>query len=363
MTDDMHRHLTALGSSAVPDPDAAFADHLELQLRDMRAVDATQMPAPRRWPATVAAVAFSVAVVAFGISTIQPGIDSVRISSATGAQLHLPNGSVIEAKPGLEMPEGAWVEVGPSGSASIGELLLGPGQVAEVTPEGVVLAEIVDGDSVPITTPGPIEASRSSDASAPTTGSAEAVNSDPSSGTTVSSTDGAVSDSTSAEEVAPPDPPVTEEAVTTSDARGTTERPTTTIENRPGTTVNDDTTSRPTSSLPPEATTPSSAPSTTVDSSTTLPDENGSTTTAPDESTTTTSVDATIPDPSTTTTTETVEVPTVRLPPDLILGNIIGTLRSQLLPCVHTDVILTEFAEAVLAGLLMPEQARTVLDC
>jgi len=384
MTDDMHQHLTALGSSPVPAPDAGFADHLELQLRDMRAVGSTAGGSVRRWPATVAAVTFSVAVIAFGLSTIQPGVDTVRISSASGAQVHMPNGSVVEAEPGLAIPEGAWVEVGPSGSASIGELVLGPGQAAEVTPEGVVLAEIIDGDPVPVTSP---SSTGASDVAAPGSSNGEPVDS---SGAAVNTSepvgDTAVTDSTPpSEDTTPSEPPAAEETVDTTEPSTTTDAPATTVEDPTTTTdpatttsastttaVDRTTTTRPATSLPPESSTSSSAPSTTVGTSTTVPDENGSTTTSPDESTSTTTADTTTPDttiPGTTipdqstTTTEKPEGTTTTLPPDPIFGNIMGELRAQIAPCVYSEAVLIDLAYAVLAGLITPEEAQILLDC
>ena len=145
MTVDTHRQMTELGSTPVPDPDPVFATQLELKLRAARVgATAPEIVRPRRWPATIAALTFTVAVLVFGLATLRAGPSTFQISTASRTEVRLPNGEVIEATPGLDLPQGSRVEVGPQGSANIGgsadtgDVYLGPSEVAEITPEGVV---------------------------------------------------------------------------------------------------------------------------------------------------------------------------------------------------------------------------------
>lgn len=382
MTENMHRHLSELGSAPVPEPDAAFATHLELHLRATSAAASTRLVRPKRWPATVAALTFSLAVVAFGLATINPRQSSIRISAATGTAVHMPDGQVVVASPGLVIPEGSRVEVGPSGSARIGDVDVGPGQAADVTPEGIVLtfsgplttALVDDGEPNPATDRdpatdqnpdpnpvGPAGTTNTTRAKAqPATTAAVVVTAAPETSLTALG-DEPPAEVTAAPTVAPTNAPTTGEPASTEPA--TTRQPTseappssqpTTVP--PGSTTS--ATDATSTSGHPDATTTSGPTTTTSD--TTSP--TGATTTSSTTSATKTTITSTTqPVSSTTTAAGQISATSIVHPDEAAL--IEGRLRFVLKDCHYTRPVMIELTKAVIAGELTTEQAVAFLSC
>jgi hypothetical protein len=389
MTDDMHRKLSELGSSKTPEPDPAFVTGLELELRSMRASSRASGRVQRRWPATVAAVTFSFAVIAFGLATIDTAPASVRISAANGAVVYMPSGAIVPAEPGLELEAGAVVQVGPGGSASISggdqEIDLGPGDVAEVTAEGIVVPDEAVLDVIALTTvPSTAVRGASSAGVANTTAltTSESVpTAPPTTATSDTTSPNTVSSDTSEPaDAEPPDVTITEPGDNTTT---TTEMPSTTVAT---TTIMETPTTLPTTSTVTTATLGSSTttvgdisttttrygtePSTST-SSTTHPDDgtaSSSSTTTTSTSTTTepdpTSTTSTTLPPTTTTTTTLVSTTTTTVAqPDLLTGYIFGPQQAVSETCDYDADELLALTRAVSDGLLSLVEAIELLTC
>ncbi len=144
--DELQEALGALGSSDVPEPDPTFADALEERLRRTHGtghgVPVPSVPGPRR--ALVAVAAAVLLVVALGTALVQRSDGSTtRLTAATDTSVVLPDGSIIAAVDGAELPDGALVITGPEGSAVIDDVRI---------PENSQ-AIIRDGTAVAVSTP------------------------------------------------------------------------------------------------------------------------------------------------------------------------------------------------------------------
>ncbi len=159
MTDDVDHMLSSLGSSAVPAPDPAFADALEVTLRTAVVASTGSTLSVRRvgrWPTTVAAVAFAASIVAIGLVVWQDSpAQQIYVTGATNAEVVMPAGQTIPAVVGLVLPEGSQVVTGVDGWASFGNEELGPNTFAVVDSSGIdkdATLALGAGPSVAITT-------------------------------------------------------------------------------------------------------------------------------------------------------------------------------------------------------------------
>lgn len=146
---EMRDLLDAAGRREVPPPDAAFADALETRL----AAVAATLPATDALPARVtrrrrvglglgAALAATALVIALlpGLLPAQPQpAGRAQLGEPHNVAVTLPDGSVLEDPGGLLLPLGAVVDVGPGGSARIGDLELRAGDSAVVTEGGLTI--------------------------------------------------------------------------------------------------------------------------------------------------------------------------------------------------------------------------------
>jgi hypothetical protein len=144
MSDDTRRRLEAAGAREVPPPDAVFADELEARLRavaaSLPAEPAVAAPAgrPRRRPAMPVLtlgmlLAVAAVVVAVGIGSGRPPGDlTPELARPVNVVVALPDGTVLEDPDGMVLPEGAVITVGDQGSATIGDTVLLPGDIATV---------------------------------------------------------------------------------------------------------------------------------------------------------------------------------------------------------------------------------------
>lgn len=143
--DELHEALCALGSGGPPEPDATFADTLEERLRLLHGtVDGASAPSiPTRRRALWGVAAAVVIAVAFAATITQRVSEpTTRLTSAIDTSLVLPDGSIVAAVAGTELPEGALLITGPRGSAI----------VAGVSIPGNSQAIIRDGTAVPVST-------------------------------------------------------------------------------------------------------------------------------------------------------------------------------------------------------------------
>ena len=195
--DELRNRLRELGRLPVPDPSPGFADRLENHLRSLHqgrvhprggrsgspwsgagSHSPLRPPVPggatasesdsgrrrrprrRRWPTTLVAAAFSAAAVMIGVGSLRGSNPEVRVSAASETVVRMPGGAVVEARPGLVVPDGAVLEVGPSGSVRFGDMSLGPGQRAIVDGGGLRIGRtdggrmtaLLGGDGDPVMT-------------------------------------------------------------------------------------------------------------------------------------------------------------------------------------------------------------------
>ena len=110
-------------------PDALAAPSDERELRRARRARLVLVPAA----AAIAVVVVTGALVAsFDGSNEQSPTHRLELSAAKDTVVELPDGSEVRGEPGLRLPEGAVVKTGPNGSATFGNVDLGPGQIATV---------------------------------------------------------------------------------------------------------------------------------------------------------------------------------------------------------------------------------------
>lgn len=131
----MHDALTALGSSQVAPPDSAFAEALEQRLVAMHGALDLQASDPRdpeasalrrmatRSRAMAAIAAAAVVVAGFSYVALRPTTDTaLTLTAATDTSIVLPDGSIVDAEVGADLPDGTLVVTGPNGSARVGGL-------------------------------------------------------------------------------------------------------------------------------------------------------------------------------------------------------------------------------------------------
>ncbi|MGQ0830307.1 MAG: hypothetical protein ACT4OV_01380 [Microthrixaceae bacterium] len=138
--DELHEALTALGRGDVDPPAPAFADALEqrlvamhgaVDLRDHRASGSRPAAARSRAMAAVAAAAVLVAGVSY--LALRPSTDTqLTLTAAFDTSIVLPDGSIVDAVVGADLPDGALVVTGPRGSARVGSLTVPPNSQAIV---------------------------------------------------------------------------------------------------------------------------------------------------------------------------------------------------------------------------------------
>ncbi len=142
MTDETRDQLDDLGGTEVPPPDPVFAERLEERLRSGAAVSANPaVPPPRRgrWPGLILRPGVAVTAIAlvgiigavwFGRDDLTS--DVLALTAARESFVVLPDGTEIDAVPGLEVPDGAVIEVGSDGSVTIDGTQYDSGSVLEI---------------------------------------------------------------------------------------------------------------------------------------------------------------------------------------------------------------------------------------
>ncbi len=131
MTDELNDRLSEAGGAPAPAPRAEFAASLEDRLRAIHATGMTGPAAPTTpFPRTRLLVTITAAVVlviaAVSAAALRnDGHRQVQLTSATGALLVLPDGSVIPGVAGLRLPDGTVIRTGPEGRANVRGVELG----------------------------------------------------------------------------------------------------------------------------------------------------------------------------------------------------------------------------------------------
>jgi hypothetical protein len=167
---DVQTLLEAAGSRPVPEPSPEFITGLEARLlADARPAARATVVTPLRTrsigrlrPALVAAAAAAAAVVLVGSLAGWFGRDEAQrqhaLASSVDTTVVLPNGDEVQGRDGLDLPDGTIVRTGPDGHAAVGNVDLGPSQVAvvddgriEISIPEVTLPEVT---LPPVTLPG-----------------------------------------------------------------------------------------------------------------------------------------------------------------------------------------------------------------
>ena len=140
--DELINELESLGRTEVPDVDDRFADALESRLRIQGAQQLGATPTTRPiWQPLAGVLTAAVLVIAgfVAVDRLARGDDTeiLVLAVSQDATVILPGGEVVADRAGLELPDGTRIEVGPTGSATVGDVVLEGGAVAEIV-DGVV---------------------------------------------------------------------------------------------------------------------------------------------------------------------------------------------------------------------------------
>ena len=140
---ELRRELRAAGERLAPGPDAGFVTGLAVRLAAEAAVrHRVSLVAPSRrrrlrpLPVLTGAAAVVAGVVLVGALDGWFGRAdeevALALAGAVDTTVVMPDGSSIEGRTGLTLPDGSVVRTGPNGHAAAGTVELGPGLEAEV---------------------------------------------------------------------------------------------------------------------------------------------------------------------------------------------------------------------------------------
>lgn len=167
MNDDLRRALEEAGRRAVPAPRPGFTRELEDRLlaiagsaRDLGSAPDPAPAAHRPRPALgfgaglaglAAVLAIVVVMSGFGLrSTL-----ALELTDTTHVEVALADGTTLVDPEGLLLPDGAVVRIGAGGSARIGDVMLGAGDVARVTDRRLDIDRRDDSTTTVVATPTP----------------------------------------------------------------------------------------------------------------------------------------------------------------------------------------------------------------
>lgn len=128
---DVTGRLEALGSAAVPPPSDELMARFDGRRLSSRAPEARRH---FRFPVLLPAAAVAALLVGFVLISVHRDggtAPSVVLENAVDASVST-NGAATPARPGSTIPDGAEINVGPSGSVTVGGVTLGPGERAVV---------------------------------------------------------------------------------------------------------------------------------------------------------------------------------------------------------------------------------------
>lgn len=143
--EELRDQLDSWGNSSSPPVDNVFADNLETSLR-VAAADRNGHRTRPIWQPLAGIVTVAVIVLAgfIALDGARNGDGHVILLSASQDSLvMLPDGTRLDSPSALDLPDGTRIEVGPDGSASVGDVVL----------EGGSVAEIIDGQVEVLTNP------------------------------------------------------------------------------------------------------------------------------------------------------------------------------------------------------------------
>ena len=170
-SDDHVTRLEALANREQPGPDAAFANRLESDLREL--MHERSAPTPRPWWQPAMALASVAMIVLVGLFILRSTeSEFVVVDAATDTQFFSSGGETIAGSAGTELLDGTRIVVGPDGSAVIGGVVLDAGVEAQVVDGRVVVVEPLtppDSPSSPTTSAGGDDRSSTTDSRPPST--------------------------------------------------------------------------------------------------------------------------------------------------------------------------------------------------
>jgi len=143
MSDDVRRDLEAAGERPVPEPRAGVADALEERLLTVARTPTPADPSPSRrgWPTRGLVTGLATLVVVLGLVVGSDILDrpsvAFELSDPVNVEVVLLDGTTLVDPEGLVLPDAAIVRIGVGGSARIGDVLLGAGDVATVEDSGL----------------------------------------------------------------------------------------------------------------------------------------------------------------------------------------------------------------------------------
>jgi hypothetical protein len=109
---------------------ATVARPISLVARDERPTRSRVVPAMVSAAAAVAAVVLAASLA--GVFGEDPAQRQLELTSAIDTEIVLPGGETVEAEPGQELPDGTQVQTGDNGSATVGNVDIGPNQIATI---------------------------------------------------------------------------------------------------------------------------------------------------------------------------------------------------------------------------------------
>ncbi|MCP3912619.1 MAG: hypothetical protein GY929_21650 [Actinomycetia bacterium] len=266
-SDDLESTLTQLGADDGPPVDPVFANRLDTSLRTAHLEQLTQ---PRRrsiWAPVSAGVsavaAIIVGVVIWSVAFTGGSATEVVMTAAADTNVVLPGEDVTAGSPGLHLPDGTRILVGPDGEAVVDGVVLGPGAEAVVNDGHLEVVDPADPALPDLAAPGPSVPSDESPPG-PSTSSSAASPSEPGSTAapfvTDASNSGGGDDSGGRSTTLPPTSTTVDER--TSLGTATSLAPTTPSPSNPTTVATAPSTS--TTTTPPTVTTPVTTASTIV---------------------------------------------------------------------------------------------------
>lgn len=134
MTDDLEHRLEQWGSAPQPPVDGAFANRLDLDLRELRHLPSRERAQRPVWQPAMLALAAAVLVVAGVFAVSRDGDDEIALvmGPTTQTEVVLPGGEVVPGEAGLALPDGTRITVGDNGSTVIADVVLAPGTEAVI---------------------------------------------------------------------------------------------------------------------------------------------------------------------------------------------------------------------------------------
>ncbi len=175
MNDDVRRRLEEAGRAPAPGPRPGFADELEERLLTVARTTPAAEPvpgdgfeprprSPRRRPTMsrgrglagglVGLTAGLVVALVVGGISVRP-MHAFELTDPVNVEVALSDGTTLVDPDGLLLPDGAVVRIGVGGSAMVGDVLLGAGDVATIDDRRLSVDRLAEATASGATIPSP----------------------------------------------------------------------------------------------------------------------------------------------------------------------------------------------------------------